>query len=297
MAGAHGWNKFKPVFSSLHADVFFVPNVSTLRDVSLPGREIETPGAATAERLIEEDRDVDGHSYFGAGGAYQDIAASTLALGAASRRRNKLFMAPVTPFYRGTGNNNRVFESSGFAGMAAEWEAAIQSGAEWVQIVTWNDWSEATYVEPFGDMQKAKSPGRWPGPLSHDGFLVASRYYIKWFKAGAEPQNYPPVFCVFFKPEAPPAADGAKPKGSEGLQDRLFVFSARTTNAYVTFSSGPSFTSLALAPGAHNYDLPSDFERGELTMRMEGVAMSRSIPQPPRGEPGDVNYFAQCFEF
>lgn len=296
--GQRQWvEQIQSQLSDLQASVFFAPNVSTLRDFALPGREIETPGVATAEKILDEDRDVDGHSYFGAGGTYLDIAASTLSLGAAARKRNKLFMAPVTPYYRGHGTNNRVFESLGFTGMAAEWEAAIQSGAEWVQIVTWNDWSEDTYVEPFVDMQKVEFTGRWPDALAHDGFLLASGYYIKWFKSGVEPVSYPPLFCVFFRPARRPGDETEKPRGFDKLQDRLFVFSARSGYADIVFSDGASKFSLALSPGAHNYDLPAEFEAGVLRMRVGGVEMSRSVPAPPDMAPGSVNYFSACFEF
>lgn len=283
--------------SDLGAQVVLVPNVSNLRDLSLTGREIETPSQEDAERILAEDRAVDGHSYFGAGGAYQDIAASIRWFGAAARKRGKLFMAPVTPFYRGIGRNNRVFESEGFKGMATEWEAAIESGADWVQIVTWNDWSEATYVEPFLEMQKAEFGGKWPDALAHDGFLVASGYFIRWFKSGVEPAPDPPLLCVFFKPESKRREDADPPRGSEGLQDRLFVFSARQSNADIVLSDGASSVTLALSPGVHNYDLPIEFSRGAMTMRIGGVSMSVSIPQPPDAAKGSVNYFSKCFEF
>ena len=94
----------------------------------------------------------------------------------------------MTPFYRGFGGNYRVYETRGFEAWREEWEAAIQHDATWVEIVTWNDWGEASYICPFGEPRGHGAVGRALGAdASHTAYLDASRYYIDWYKSGTPP--------------------------------------------------------------------------------------------------------------
>ncbi|MGX7002173.1 endo-1,3-alpha-glucanase family glycosylhydrolase [Caballeronia sp. KNU42] len=162
---------------------FFVPHF-------FPSSGERQISAREASEVAEHLGTADGYFYFGAAGSPNLIAKSTEALSVELRSRGKVFMAPVTPYYRGlrAGTNYRAFETSGFSGMATEWEAAIASGATWVQIVTWNDWAESTYVAPIGGTGRAHVyDDRFGDLLSHTGYLDASRYYIEWFKSGSKP--------------------------------------------------------------------------------------------------------------
>ena len=165
---------------------FFVPHFfPSSGERQIPARE--------ASEIAQHLGSADGYFYFGAAGSPNLIAKSTEALSAELKNRGKLFMAPVTPYYRGlrAGTNYRAFETSGFSGMATEWEAAIASDATWVQIVTWNDWAESTYVAPIapigGTGRAHVYDDRFGDLLSHTGYLDASRYYIEWFKSGSKP--------------------------------------------------------------------------------------------------------------
>jgi hypothetical protein len=149
---------------------------------------------ARAKEVVARSEAADGYFYFGAAGAPDLIARSTERLAAALRTAGKVFMAPVTPYYRGlsSGTNNRVFETGGFSGMATEWLSAIKSNADWVQIVTWNDWAESTYVAPIGASTRAQIYDPRFGALpNHDSYLNASRYFNEWFKRG----NAPTITC------------------------------------------------------------------------------------------------------
>ncbi len=123
---------------------FFVPHF-----FPESGERRITPTAA--DEIVQRLGSAEGYFYFGAAGSPDLIADSIATLSAELQAHDKLFMAPVTPYYRGlpAGTNYRAFETEGFSGMAAEWEAAIASDASWVQIVTWNDWAESTYVAPL----------------------------------------------------------------------------------------------------------------------------------------------------
>lgn len=231
-------------------------------------REID---ADIAAEIIERVDQADGYFYFGAAGAPASLARSTRALSLALRDAGKIFMAPVTPYYRGLpqGTNYRAFETSGFAGMADEWRAAIESRATWVQIVTWNDWAESTYVAPTGGpRQKYVYDARFGPILSHEGYLRASRHYIHWFKTG-----YPPPILrdeLFFFYRLHPVARGdiadlewaasihGPPRTPQGpLVERIFACTFLTRPAFLTIGQDGREDRRRLPAGISFVDVPS----------------------------------------
>jgi glucan endo-1,3-alpha-glucosidase len=172
-------------------------------------------------------------------------------------------MVPVTPYYLGRGGNNRVFENDGFAAMAAQWRAAIESKAPWVQIVTWNDWTENSYVRPFAS--PAISPEHWPSLLAHDGFLEASRPYIAWFKTAREPAIKGTRVTLFFRPQTSPGCGPggvggrdplACPSGWQTLRDRLWVDVESAAPVRLRIANGGRDTTVTLPAGRQTHEVP-----------------------------------------
>jgi glucan endo-1,3-alpha-glucosidase len=220
---------------------FFVPHF-------FPSTGERRISALEADQIAEQLGTADGYFYFGAAGAPDLIAKSTEALSAELKTRGKVFMAPVTPYYRGlpAGTNYRAFETRGFAGMATEWEAAITSGATWVQVVTWNDWAESTYVAPIGGTGRAHVYNdRFGDLLSHTGYLDASQYYIKWFKSGSKPAVTKDRLFYFYRlnplaqdhQRSPDAHDaGTPPRSREPLSSQIHVSVFLTAPAVLVVS-------------------------------------------------------------
>lgn len=174
--------------------LFFVPHF-------VPNSGEEEIKSGQALEVVSKLGRADGYFYFGAAGSPWVLASSIRVLSERLRAARKLFMSSVTPYYRGlyTGTNYRAFETYGFVGMAMEWEAAINGDVDWVQIVTWNDWAESTYVAPLlGPGRGRVFAERFNDMLSHRGYLEASRYYISWFKAGRRPEiNRDEIFYFY----------------------------------------------------------------------------------------------------
>lgn len=100
----------------------------------------------------------------------QDGAGADLAL---ARQYGKLWMQPVS--VQDARPNQGVFDEAGnTATLRASWAAAIDEDAEWVQLTTWNDYSEGTQF----------------APSLHNGYtyLDLSSYYLTRFKTGAWPR-------------------------------------------------------------------------------------------------------------
>ncbi|VWD20565.1 glycoside hydrolase family 71 [Burkholderia lata] len=267
---------------------YFVPH----RFPSTGEREIAPDMAAD---VVERIGPADGYFYFGAAGAPSLLARSTRALAPALHNAGKAFMAPVTPYYRGLprGTNYRAFETNGFAGMAEEWRAAIESHATWVQIVTWNDWAESTYVAPTG---RARQPVVYDtrfGPiLSHEGYLRASRYYIRWFKTGSPPPIVRDELFYFYRlspaaqgeihtngPVAPNDAPPSMPQGP--LLDRVFACVFLTHPARLTIGQDGREDHHPLPAGISFVDVPSLPGRPRFTLVRDGrVVLDRTGELP-----------------
>lgn len=83
-----------------------------------------------------------------------------------------LWMAPVAP-QDSRPKDLTYIEATNSAGFRAQWDATIASGADWVQLVTWNDYSEDSEIAPSSRTGYA--------------FYELSGYYGAWFKTGTQP--------------------------------------------------------------------------------------------------------------
>jgi len=89
----------------------------------------------------------------------------------------------------------RVKEDDGRAGIFWEsrgsetfrnyWKAAIDSNSDWVQLITWNDYSEGTEIAPSTGTQYA--------------FYDLTAYYLVWFKTGSAPPIVRDVLYYFHR--------------------------------------------------------------------------------------------------
>jgi hypothetical protein len=252
--------------------IAIVPYVFPLPPKEHPrGREID----AVFNRLPW----VDGFFFFGGPGTGEQIARSTALLAAKWLGSGRIFMAGITPYYRGLGGNYRVFETLGFEGMARQWESAIHMRVPWAQIVTWNDWGEATYVAPFGRAEDTRLwDGHW-GPLpSHTAYLDASRHYIEWFKTGVEPAIDRDRLYYFYRPHAkrlegvvtPGEGRHGRPSGAAKLKDAVFVTVFLPAPARLTILTGKEPHVVALPSGVSHTRVPLRPGRPRFVLERDG---------------------------
>ena len=232
-----------------------------------PRPAAEMPNQAQAEQVLRDHPGIDGFFHFGAAGTPAQITESNRLLARTWLGAGKLFMAGITPYYRGLGGNYRVYESRGFEGLAQQWEGAIRDKATWVEIVTWNDWGEASYVAPFGAPAETRHWNNHWGPmLSHAACLGASRYYIDWYKTGRRPKIKKDALYYFYrvhpkslpglrKPGAPGGEKGL-PGGADKLADNVSVTLFLTAPAQLTIQSGDTQKTLAVTAGVQHVSVP-----------------------------------------
>ena len=92
---------------------------------------------------------------------------------------NKIYMAGAAASY----NSANMRDMHGLAGYDAIWNGIVQDDADFVELVTWNDYNEDSNLMPY----------RWPAceerPLidRDESTLDAVAYYSAYYKAGVRP--------------------------------------------------------------------------------------------------------------
>jgi glucan endo-1,3-alpha-glucosidase len=272
-------------------DVFFVP-------FYYPADKSEAPGEGEIAQLVTQNSDIDGYFFFGAAGSSSDLARSIRFHAPAWHAQGKLFMAGIAPYYRGGGPNNRMFESKGFDRMQQQWLAAIQGGADWVELVTWNDWGESTYLAPVGspadrDIWQGLANRTWGRLLSHDGFLDASKYYISWFKQGRPPAIEHERIDYFYRIH--PQTLTPRPSTREPIVDRVFLTAFLSRPAAFTLTVGKTTTTINLPSGVSSVSSPLAPGSVEIAVRRAGKSIAKKTAEEPILESpdfGSYNYFA-----
>jgi hypothetical protein len=258
-----------------------------------------------ASVVMKDVPSLDGYFTFGAGAPYDELEDSIRKTAGLLKLQGKTYMAGISPFYKGTGNNSRLFESEGFVGMQNLWLAAINSGAQLVELVTWNDWNESTYLQPFeAPVVSIWNQPAWASLLDHSGFLGASRYYIDWFKAGRRPTIETDHLFYFFQlhPKTATAIvnykNGAlgRPKSSELLSDKIHFAAFLTTAGTLNITVGKIEHRLDLPAGVTVASIPMSLGALRFNLsRQNTVVADELLPLPitVEGETGRFNYLAR----
>ncbi|TDX02096.1 endo-1,3-alpha-glucanase family glycosylhydrolase [Dinghuibacter silviterrae] len=122
------------------------------------------------------------------------------------------------------------------------WMKAIREGAQYAHVVTWNDYSEATEIEPSSGTQFL--------------FYDLSAYYIQWFKTGREPRITRDTiyYCHrrdIFQPGKPPLPDDKPLKllGTGMIQNQVEMIALLTQPAFLEIHQGSQVRSVRAGAG------------------------------------------------
>jgi glucan endo-1,3-alpha-glucosidase len=273
---ANGSHPSSAIFPNALAAVREVPSNAEMKVFLVPaffwGGEL--PNDAAVRRGMNEWGDViDGSFYWGiagvpgSGGALDNVRSSH-SYTSVVHARHKLYMAPVALQFWGA-NANRYYEYSGGAGMRAMWMDAIErSRPEWVEIITWNDFIEGTYISPIDDPNRyiganfLSGSGVPPGTRgyfhSHAAAGELMSCYIRWYKTGREPVIADDAIYWFYRTQ-PASSDAGTPsvKNKYGpLADVIYITANLKSRAKLRVDSGGHVTVLKLAAGSHDVSVP-----------------------------------------
>jgi Glycosyl hydrolase family 71 len=216
---------------------------------------------------------IDGSFYWGiagvpGSGGQLDQTKATDSYASILHRGGKLFMAPICLQFWGA-NANRYYEYGGAAGMRAMWMDAINvSHPDWVEIITWNDFIEGTYVSPIDD------PNRYPRanfldasgiPVdthnyfhSHAGAAALLPFFIQWYKAGIEPAITRDTVYFFYRTQ-PMRADAGRPPVAHkfgAVDDLIYVTANLTAPSDLRVTMGSHTVLLHLSAGSTDTHTP-----------------------------------------
>jgi hypothetical protein len=216
---------------------------------------------------------IDGAFYWGIAGVPglghpPDQLPSSSAYATVLHAAGKLYMAPIC-FQFWAANAGRYYEYSGYSGMRALWMNAIQvTHPDWVEIITWNDFIEGTYVSPLDD------PARYPGANdlgasaaptatlryfhSHRGATELLAFFIRWYKTGHEPAIRRDDVFWAYRTQLVVAGQQFSPaiKLYGPVANAMYLTANLTAPAVLHVIIGGSAHSIRLAAGSTDVQLP-----------------------------------------
>lgn len=253
---------------------------------------------------------IDGSFYWGiagvpgSGGALDQIPSAD-GYASVLHERGKLFMAPICLQFWGA-NANRYYEYSGAAGMRAMWMDAINvSHPEWVELITWNDFIEGSYVSPIDD------PNKYPGANfldasgiprttrdyfhSHAGAAALLQFFIQWYKTGVEPAITRDAVYFFYRAQSM-AVDAGKPPVAHKfgpVADLLYITANLTAPADLRVTTGGQTRTLHLAAGSVDVQTPVVAGSAPVLVLVRGgkVLATQTGTDPIQSSPQFNNYY------
>lgn len=204
--------------------------------------------------------------YVDARGSNQSTITSSQAYARVAHENGKLYMGLCAPQFwqcKGKTVQRRYYEYQGGIGMRAKWMSMIQvEKPELVEIVTWNDFYEATYWSPIDDPVKT---GGVHAPLgffkSHAGALELLKYYIQWYKTGRQPAIHRDTIYWFYRTHPKDAVAPNDPDGPvTGLYgpvaDNIYVTCNLTAPAILTVNTGGHTQTINVPAGSTDVAVP-----------------------------------------
>jgi hypothetical protein len=156
----------------------------------------------------------------------------------------------------------------------SEWDSAISKGADWVQLITWSDYSENSHIEPSSRIGYA--------------FYDKTAYYTTWFKTGAPPAITRDVLYYTFRrhktdtlatsPQTPNpfTLTGGTPAQNE-VEVTAFLKSAGTLEIDIA----GSVTSTAVNAGITSFSVPMISGRPVFRLKRNSHVILEGAGQAP----------------
>lgn len=143
------------------------------------------------------------------------------------------------------------------------WQAAIKGNADWVQIITWNDYSEATEISPSSGTQYS--------------LYDLTAYYVTWFKTGKKPEITRDVLyyshrihSVHAKPDLTKQKKMFKPITKEPLRDDIELLCFLKAPGTVKISIGDKKYTKEFKAGVNEFRVPLQDGLPEFTLERQG---------------------------
>jgi hypothetical protein len=165
----------------------------------------------------------------------------------------KIYMMPInSQQYRP--KDFLFWEAGNTAAFRGAWSSAIQGDADWVQLVTWNDFSESAAIAPITDASLKRNIGT--------GFYDLTGYYATWFLTGQQPKITHDVLYYFYRKEpTTAAASGQSQKNivanSSPAENNIELVAFLTSPGVLKITIGGKTYTQNAAAGIASFKIPS----------------------------------------
>ncbi len=163
----------------------------------------------------------------------------------------RIYMMPVDPQqYRPKGPV--LWEAGNSEAFRSAWMSAITGGSDWVQIVTWSDFSESSEIEPYTDATLAADIGT--------GYYDLNGYFAAWFLTGTRPAITHDVLYYFYRREpsnAMGAAQSPMRVTNSTAEDDIELLAFLTAPGVLKIRIGGQDYSQSAPAGMSSFKVPS----------------------------------------
>lgn len=247
---ADGWtNVFTALLESSGIDIFFVPSVfsdpSTFGSDSWMDGELNWNGGWPmdgSDLTTSSDE-----TYMNALGTKEYMAAISPAF--------------FTHFPVNGWNKNWIYRGDNWL-YSKRWEdvIAMRDRVKMVEILTWNDYGEASYIGPIDGALPSGSEA-WTNGFPHTAWLQLTKYYAQAFKTGSWPTITSDSVVVWARPhpKAATASNDAtgRPAGWDRTDDNMYALVFATDSATVTLKAGSNTQTYPVTKGVNKLKLAS----------------------------------------
>ncbi|KIM28125.1 glycoside hydrolase family 71 protein [Serendipita vermifera MAFF 305830] len=190
-----------------------------------------------------------------------------------------LYMASVSPWFfthygANSFNKNWIYRGDDWL-YASRWELLMEHRAavDLVEIVTWNDYGESSYIGPIeGDQPNSQA---WVNGYPHLGFLEMTSYYAQAYKTEAYPTISEDKVYIWSRPHPKyanaPADPVGRPNNADWTDDYVWALVMSSGKGQFTLRSGANSETFPLKAGVNKFKVSNSPGSIRGTIRRLGV--------------------------
>lgn len=214
---------------------------------------------------------------------------------------DKSYMMGVSPwFYTNLPQYSKNWFFSGDSLWFDRWNQAIDLLPDFIQIITWNDFGESSYISDSLSAQVVEGAGAYVDGYDHAAFRAVLPYLIASYKAGSHDAAPSTDEAIAWYRTTPVklGSDGGTIWGqtgslsaSDGTEDMVNIMTVTVDETDIVVSvGGSSQTFHADGAGANFFQMPFSGLTGDVTLSMggrttTGPAITNTMPAT-----GYINY-------
>jgi len=200
--------------------------------------------------------------------------------------QGKPYMMGASPwFYADVAGKN--WNNNGDTLWHDRWESIIDTQPDFVQIITWNDYSESSYITDIVASQVYPPSEPYVTGFSHSAFRAVLPYYINAYKTNSRSTPTSDSAIAWFRTTpnnvcsdggTQCSQDGSGGAAENCAEDAVFVLASSATGSTVTIQIGSASNSYQVQAGMSVVSMPFGGNTGAVT-----VSIGSSSVTGPQG--------------